>query len=309
MNPKVYERLSRRPAAFRSMTGMAVSEFDNLYRRAEPALAEEHLERLNDRPRQRAIGAGGQFKNDARNRLLMALIWLRVYPTYEVLGFLFDLHKSNVSRNLKPILAVLCQLLEDEITWPDAQQRKKMKLGQFVEEFADVVAIVDATEQATQRPKDYETQKKYYSGKKKRHTLKHQVVVAPSGEIIAVGKTAPGSKHDKKMFDDSGIADRLQDDEACMGDKGYQGIQHSCQAVLPHKKPKGKELTVAQKARNRRINQVRIVVEHIIGHLKVSQVLVQTYRHPRNSHDEVFEIVAALANHQIRKRLHCAALA
>ncbi len=59
----------------------------------------------------------------------------------------------------------------------------------------------------------------------------------------------------------------------------------------------------------RRINQVRIVVEHIMGHLKIFQVLVQTYRHPRNSHDEVFEIVAALANHRIRKRLHYAALA
>ena len=309
MSPRVYEKLSRRPAAFRHMTGMTVVEFDGLYRQAETALGEERVERLNLRPRQRAIGAGGQFKNTARDRLLMALIWLRVYPTYDVLGFVFDLDKSNVCRNLHPVLVVLRHLLGDEITWPDTQKRKKMRMDRFAEEFADVIAIVDATEQPTQRPKDKGTQKMYYSGKKKRHTLKHQVTVTREGKIIHIGQTAPGARHDRTMFADSGVGDRLQDDEACMGDKGYQGIQHSCKAVLPDKKPKGKELSAVRRARNRRITQVRIVVEHTIGRMKIFQVLVQTYRHPRESHDEVFEIVAALTNRQIRRRLRCGALA
>jgi hypothetical protein len=307
MSPRVYEKLSRRPAAFRHMTGMTVVEFDGLYRQAEPALGEGRVERLNLRPRQRAIGAGGQFKNNARDRLLMALFWLRVYPTYDVLGFLFDLDKSNVCRNLHPALAVLRHLLGDEIAWPNSHKRKKMKMDQFAEEFADVIAIVDATEQPTQRPKEKGTQKIYYSGKKKRHTLKHQLTVTREGKIIHIGQTAPGARHDRTMFADSGVGDRLQDDEACMGDKGYQGIQHGCKAVLPDKKPKGKALSAVQRARNRRITQVRIVVEHTIGRMKTFQVLAQTYRHPRESHDEAFEIVAALTNRQIRKRLRCAA--
>jgi len=201
---RVYERLVRRPAAFRHMTGMTQTEFEALYWQAAPLLEEERLERLNARPRQRAVGGGGQYKNDIRNRLLMGLIWLRIYPIYEVLGFLFDLHKSNVSRNLEPVLEVLHQLLGDEVAWPDEKQRKKKGMDQFLEEFADVVAIVDATEQPIQRPEDDETQRRFYSGKKKRHTVKHQIVVTPEGEIIHTGGAASGSKHDKAMFDDSG---------------------------------------------------------------------------------------------------------
>ena len=306
---RVYERLVRRPAAFRHMTGMTETEFEALYWQAAPLLEEERLERLNARPRQRAMGAGGQYKNDIRNRLLMGLIWLRIYPIYEVLGFLFDLHKSNVSRNLEPVLEVLHQLLGDEVAWPDEEQRKKKGMDQFLEEFADVVAIVDATEQPIQRPQDGETQRRFYSGKKKRHTVKHQIVVTPEGEIIHTGEAASGSTHDKTMFDDSGVGDRLEGDEAYMGDKGYQGIQRDCKAVLPHKRPKGGKLTEKQKAHNSRLSSMRVVVEHTIGWMKNFRVLAQTYRHPRESHNRVFEIVAGLVNRRIRRRRCSVALA
>jgi hypothetical protein len=281
---------------------MTETEFEALYWQAAPLLEEERLERLNARPRQRAMGAGGQYRNDIRNRLLMGLIWLRIYPIYEVLGFLFDLHKSNVSRNLEVVLEVLHQLLGDEVAWPDEEQRKKKGMDQFLEEFADVVAIVDATEQPIQRPQDDETQRRFYSGKKKRHTVKHQIVVTPEGEIIHTGEAASGSTHDKTMFDDSGVGDRLQGDEAYMGDKGYQGIQRDCKAVLPHKRPQGGELTEEQKAHNSRLSSVRVVVEHTIGWMKHFRVLAQTYRHPRESHNRAFEIVAGLVNRRIRRR-------
>lgn len=306
---RVYERLVRRPAAFRHMTGMTQTEFEALYWQAAPLLEEERLERLNARPRQRAVGGGGQYKNDIRNRLLMGLIWLRIYPIYEVLGFLFDLHKSNVSRNLEPVLEVLHQLLGDEVAWPDEKQRKKKGMDQFLEEFADVVAIVDATEQPIQRPQDDETQRRFYSGKKKRHTVKHQIVVTPEGEIIHTGGAASGSRHDKAMFEDSGVGDRLEGDEAYMGDKGYQGIQRDCKAVLPHKRPKGGQLTEEQKAYNSRLSSVRVVVEHTIGWMKHFRVLAQTYRHPRESHNRAFEIVAGLVNRRIRRRRRSVALA
>ena len=175
----VYKRLSHRLAAFRSLTGMTVPEFDDLYEKVKKKIEDSLLESLNKRDRQRALGAGGVYKNDVRNRLLMTIIWLRIYATYEVLGFLFDLHKSNVYRNMQPILEVLEEELADEISWPDKEKRQKMRLAQFMKEFSDVVAIVDATEQPTQRPKDNDEQKAHYSGKKKQHTLKKQIIVTP----------------------------------------------------------------------------------------------------------------------------------
>ena len=245
------------------------------------------------------MGAGRRYAHDERNRLLMAMIWLRVYPTYEVLGFIFELDKSNICRNLKGVVTVLRERLGDEVAWPD-QERRKQKMDQFMQEFPEVAAIVDATEQPTQRPKDPEAQKDHYSGKKRRHTLKTQVVVGPDGEIMSHSATVPGAKHDKKLYDESGVNERLNDDEAVMGDSGFQGIQKGHLAVLPDKKPKGGALTDAQKARNRRLSHYRVVVENTICQLKTFRVLAHVYRHARTSHSDVFAIVVVLVNRRIR---------
>ena len=297
----VYEKLRRRPAVFRSLTGVSIREFETLYQQLVDDIERHDETRLEQRARQRAVGAGRRYQHDARNRLLMALIWLRIYPTYDVLGFIFDLDKSNISRNLKGVLAVMVDQLDDEIEWPD-KARRKQKMDQFMQEFPEVAAIVDATEQPTQRPQDPVEQKRHYSGKKKRHTLKTQVVVGPDGELMGHSETVPGSKHDKTLYDDSRVGERLDEDEAMMGDKGFQGIQKDRLAVLPDKKPKGGELTDDQKARNRRISHYRIVVENTICQLKTFRVLAHVYRHARESHSDVFAIVAALVNRRIRRR-------
>lgn len=231
----------------------------------------------------------------------MALIWLCLYPTYDVLGFLFDLDKSNVSRNLKRVLAVLRAQVGDEVQWPDRDRRKR-KMAAFMTEFPEVAAIVDATEQPTRRPQEKTVQKRYYSGKKKRHTLKTQVVVGPDGELMDISQTVPGADHDKKLYDASDVSDRLDPDEAIMGDSGYQGIQKDHRAVLPHKKPKGGTLTDVQKAHNRRLSRVRVVVENTICQLKTFRVLAHVYRHARETYNDTFRIVAALVNRRIRRR-------
>ncbi len=151
----LYERLCRRRGVFRRLTGLSVKEFEALYEQVEGAIEDYEERRLSRRQRQRATGAGGKYELDTRERLLMAMIWLRLYPTYDVLGFLFDLDKSNVGRNLKRVLAVLREQLGDEVKWPD-KERRKQKAEAFMQEFPEVVAIVDATEQPTQRPKDKE---------------------------------------------------------------------------------------------------------------------------------------------------------
>ena len=296
----IYDKLRRRPAAFRSLTGLSVDEFDALYEELVDKIDSYDEGRLKRRQRERAPGAGGQYKHDARNRLLMAMIWLRIYPTYDVLGFLFELDKSNIGRNLETILAVLRDALGDEIQWPDKSQRQR-KMDDFMQDFPDVVAIVDATEQPTQRPKEKETQKAHYSGKKKRHTLKTQVVVGPDGELMDVSETVPGAQHDKKLYDESGVGAYLDEDEAMMGDSGYQGIQHEHLAVLPYKKPQGGQLTAEQKEHNRQVSRIRVVVENTIAQIKTFRIIAEVYRHAREDYNAIFRTVAVLVNRRIRR--------
>ena len=87
----IYDKLRRRPAAFRSLTGISVREFDQLYEQVASDIDEYEEGRLSRQDRKRAIGGGASYTHATRDRLLMAMIWLRVYPTYDVLGFIFDL--------------------------------------------------------------------------------------------------------------------------------------------------------------------------------------------------------------------------
>ena len=134
-------------AAFRSLTGLRLNEFEGLYQQVGGKIEAYHICRLEGHRREREVGGGGQYGNDERNRLLMTLIGLRVYPPYGVLGFIFGLDKSNMQHNLKPALEVWRTELGSEIAWSNKTRRKK-NLGEFVAEFeAAEVALVDAPEQ------------------------------------------------------------------------------------------------------------------------------------------------------------------
>src|SRR5262245_52089238 len=103
----VYATLTHYPSAFPSLTGMTPDEFDALLTVFCDAQARRQGCSRTTRPgqpRQRAAGAGHPHDHDDRHRLLMALVWLRIYPTYELLGFFFDLHKRNAQLNVRDVL-------------------------------------------------------------------------------------------------------------------------------------------------------------------------------------------------------------
>lgn len=113
-----YERLRRRSQWIKSLTGLTRDEFEELLERFLPAWDEAERQRLSRPNRQRAIGAGNQYKHDAATLLLMTLMWLRLYLTTEALGALFDVHKATVSRNGRRVLGVLRRIRPDEArTW------------------------------------------------------------------------------------------------------------------------------------------------------------------------------------------------
>src|SRR5689334_15292330 len=103
-----YAHLGRHPSVFRSMTGLRVAEFDALVADLLPAYAAGERARLQRPARRRAIGAGHPFALAPRDQLLLAVVWLRVYPTHEVLGYLFGVSDTTVTR----LLACWLPLLE-----------------------------------------------------------------------------------------------------------------------------------------------------------------------------------------------------
>ena len=105
-----YDRLSKKPLLFKSFTGLTVQEFDDIYdNEIIKRYAKHEIQRLSKRKnnRERDVGAGRHFKLDVKNRFLMLLLYYRLYITYTLTGFLFDLDQSNVCRGIQKIESLI----------------------------------------------------------------------------------------------------------------------------------------------------------------------------------------------------------
>lgn len=304
------DALLAKPAACVSLTGLTPAEFQTLYENFAPAY-QQHRDsatttRRDRRPRRRASGAGSRYACDLQHRLLMALVWLKVYPTYEVLGFFFDLHKRNAQLNVRDVLEVL-QLLDDFPFDRPARDRKPLSsVMEVMEAFPQVRLVIDSKEQRVYRPGgSFERQKPFYSGKKKAHTHKVQLGVLPNGIIASLSPPVPGAVNDVRLLRETGLLDRLAPGESALADKGYEGADKGYPKgifIQPRKDRKRRPLTESDKERNRLVGQYRVVVEHVIAQMNRFTVLQQVYRGGKQRHGQVIRTVAVLVNRRTRSK-------
>lgn len=152
------------------------------------------------------------------------------------------------------------------------------------------VVAVDVTESPIERQKK---QRGYYSGKKKRHTLKAQVLVnQATGQIIctAFGK---GRVHDFHLFKLHRLP--MLPEQLCLADKGYQGIAklHLCSCTAT-KKPRQGKLSKAERQQNRNLARLRVVAEPVNRQLKIFWILAERYRNRRKRFGLRFNLIAAI---------------
>ncbi|MDV6376214.1 transposase family protein [Deinococcus arenicola] len=137
-----------------------------------------------------------------------------------------------------------------------------------------------------------------YSGKKKRHTLKTQVVINVTTCMIMSVAIDFGSMHDLTLFRHSGV--RVHPETALIGDAGYQGIwRHHGYPITPHKGTKVIPLTPEQRQQNRELAATRLGAEHVIRRLKIFRVLNDIYRHRRRRFALRVNLIAAVCNRSI----------
>jgi hypothetical protein len=307
-----YQKLCQRPSSFKSLTGLSVAEFDALYAEFAPAWAAAEEQRLLQRVRQRAIGGGRRYALSTPTQLVMVLMWLRLYLGTEALGTLFEVDKSTISRNTRRALSVLRALSQREFGWPDPPAKGEGKtLGQALQDYPDLAAVLDTTEQPVQRPKDKAREQRYYSGKSHRHTCKNALVVNQHGLIRAVTPTTPGAVHELTHLRQSGVLAQLPKQVAVVADAGFDGLykdlpDHS--VATAHKAQRHHPLTPDQRAINRELSALRVIVENVFAHLKHFHILADRFRHQvERCHSEVFWVVAALVNRRTRTRLRATA--
>lgn len=307
-----YDSLALRSSSFRSLCGLSVAEFEQLFPSWHQADGERRLAsrvtRQHRRPRRRAVGAGTPYGREPRTRLLMALVWLKLYPTWEVLGYLFDVHETTAMRDAKDVL----QTLEAMGTFPLERPRRKhgrshgRSLAEVIESVPEVRVLVDSKEQRIRRPSGgWEAQNPYYSGKKKAHTLKTQLATDLEGRILAVSESVPGPMSDIDLLRQSGLPEQLTEEEALAADGAYVGSEKDYPAVdfyLPVKKKRGQPLTEAQKAFNQGLAFVRVRIEHTFAWMNRFGACAEIFRQRRRLHARVVRVVALLVDRQLAAR-------
>jgi hypothetical protein len=158
------------------------------------------------------------------------------------------------------------------------------------------LVVVDATETPIERPK--KGQRRFYSGKKKRHTLKTQLVIDPKTQAVICTTFAAGKEHDFHLFKRSKV--KLKKQTQCLADRGYQGIQKlHPNSQLPKKKLKGKQLSQLDREKNQRLERTRDICERIIAKLKVFKILAERYRNRRKRFGLRFNLIAGLYNYEL----------
>ncbi len=213
--------------------------------------------------------------------LLMMLTYYRDYPTFFSLGNMFGLDESNAFRWVIWTEQVLSIAFEGMINI------------QLLDECSE--QLVDVTECTIQRPKDSEKQREYYSGKKKKHTIKAQIIMNEKDKKILSVCFDKGSVHDFNIFKNT--TKELPKFLHFLADSGYQGIlDYFKNSMTPKKKSKNNPLTDEDKELNKLISSIRISVEHVNCQLKIFRVLSERYRSRISSFYLRFLLVCSFYN-------------
>ncbi len=257
-----------------------------------PELEKQRTARLQSRPtRKRRFHPrdGRPREVQPLQKVLLCLLYLRHNTSHEVVGRMFSRSADTSENAFVEALPVLKGLFPNE-KW-EAERRYGSSEQKWTPSKVERV-IVDSFETYLPRPSQNERQKRLYSGKKKRHTLKTQIYTDQDGGILSVGKGYRGPKADIKIYEEEPIAALLQE-KPRMGDKAYCDRKHP-EIETPMKKPKGKELSSEQKAENKELSKKRVRVEHGIRRVKGWRIVRDEYRMPLGLFTSVTSAVVGL---------------
>lgn len=252
------------------------------------------IELLKPKWEARRLAGGAKPMLKLEDQLLLALSYWRNYGTYLETATKFGVSESTAF--------YICRWIENSLKGEKALHlpgKKTLLEGKQKYE----VVVFDVTECPIERPKRKRRgrlrnrQKYYYSGKKKRHTIKQQISVnLKDGKIIATSQSN-GKTHDFKIYKKS--KNRVHPATKVQGDSGYQGIQKlHPNSELPKKRSKKNPLTKQDKEKNREISSQRVIAENVFAFLKKFKIVSQRYRNRRKRFGLRFNLICGIFNYE-----------
>jgi IS5 family transposase len=288
-----FDYIQKYPLRAKQLLGISYDQFIDLVNCAKQCHEEEQLKLEQSKVRIHRRGGGRKELLSIPEQVCLCLFYLRQIPTFEVLGMMFGISKTEANDTFHYWRKILRKILPSSLL--EQVENKEGDLMIVQEILTSFKLLVDSLEQPIDRPSDNEEQKKFFSGKKKQHTVKNQIVSLPEGkDIIDVKVGYPGPTADIKLFREQQT--KFDEQQEFEGDKAYQG---GTNITTPHKKKKKQKLNEQQKSENKALSSKRIFVEHLIRVVKIFQIASQRFRLNADVYNEIVLLVCGLVRLRI----------
>jgi hypothetical protein len=284
----------------KSLTGLKVSEFNDLVADFSWNYREYEAKRLPNRKRKVGGGRGSKIET-IEEKLFYVLFYLKTYPTFDLASFYVGFARSKAHKWAHILFPILEQTMKRKLVLPERKISSREEFERLYPEVKEV--FVDGVERLKQRPKNKKQQNKTYSGKKKAHTRKSVIISDKNKNILVITKQKSGRRHDKRLADKDSVFERIPKEVLVMADTGFAGAQKLHPNIyMPKKKPRGRSLTLDEKEMNKLISSYRVVVEHAIGGLKRYRCISEKLRN-RKAYidDKLLLLSASLWNYHIQQ--------
>lgn len=221
----------------------------------------------------------------ARERVEITLKYNRQYLSHRYLAREYNIAKSCVSPIVKWTMKVIVS--DGRFSLPN----KVKNINDTSEN-----RILDVTESKIDRPQKH--QEKFYSGKKKMHTLKTQIEIGADTLLIYSLAFGIGSTHDFKLFKNS--THDYNKDTTIFVDMGYIGIEKIHKnSIIPIKSSKNHKLTNEEKWYNNEVSKVRIAIEHTNAFIKKFKIISTRFRNRRKNFKLYMTFICGIYNFEI----------
>jgi len=260
-----YEEIKDNRKKLRAMTGHDKKEIEALLPLFTQALNRQEVKRkVSNRQRKRKLPP-------PLSCLFFILVNHKLNPLQTVMGVLFGMSQSQVNEWIHRLTPVLAEALERDGYLPE---REPTQVAQAIQESQDNEFVLDGTERRRGRPVDNQEQRAYYSGKKKAHTIKNNVLTERNGQrVIYLSQTYPGRPTIKRLKT-SNILIILR---LCSVSK-TQVFKALNRRGQPKKKPPKQERPWVDKSINSAISSLRVTGEQAISGIKRMRIVKDPLR-------------------------------
>ena len=206
-------------------------------------------------------------------RFLLGIIRLRLKLCGKDLAYRFGaISESTVSRTFLHGIDVLYHRLKPLIIWTESDSLRKTLPMDFRKHCPNCAVIIDGFEIFLDRPLNPLARAQTFSNYKHHNTVKYLIGISPQGTVTFISEGWGGRVSDKHLTENSGLLDNLTPRDVILADRGFD-IQESvglfCATIkIPAFTRGKKQLSGIEVEQTRRIANVRIHVERVIGNIR-----------------------------------------